>query len=443
MEAVVPAKKQKILFAVFYTLFIVQMPFAVLFFIEKYPAFVKILFRMSAADMLFNLTGNLIFGLSAFIMWIPFSFFLLQHIFSAVFDMEDTFKYYRKKYIQNYPHMHIRYSFGSLKVDLYFSYAAVCAAATLFCFSIFYHVRVTDDGIYHKKFFAFKTEKYEWQDVRRIDFRLRQTNYKGKSIQPAFVVCCTGGTVDLWGGFGMGSPSAQQLMRFTDILLSKNKDVSISTVGELSEAVLQVLGQYKDGTAQVKKLDAYLNDKIAVRHVRNFYAAVRQLQDEYYADMFDFVMSEELQALFDDIFAEKECCKMLIDNLHSKLSQQPDRFLLTVGDAVVRDISEIGGSDDCLILNARVTASHRFYYHRDFAAMKSVYFRYYNDMCISEDEVRLLQKKAEDEYEKIGRGKFGGIHIDTEENHVFRLVKVNGTYKIAGFEFNITAYTVP
>lgn len=261
-----PAEIKKIHFAVFYTIFVLQMPFAVLFFIEKYSVFIKILFRMSAADMLFNLTGNIIFGLSAFFMWIPLSFFLLRHLFSAMFDMEDTFKYYRKKYIQNYKHMYKPYSFGSLKADMCFCYATIFAAAVVFCFSIFYHVRVTDDGIYHKRFFAFRTEKCEWADVRQIDFCLKLTNYKGGSAEPQFLVRCADGTVDLWGGFGMGSPFAQDLILFTDLLLTKNKDVRISTVDELSEDMLRVLAKYTNGAAEVKKINTYLKEVISARH---------------------------------------------------------------------------------------------------------------------------------------------------------------------------------
>lgn len=68
-----------------------------------------------------------------------------------------------------------------------------------------------------------------------------------------------------------------------------------------------------------------------------------------------------------------------------------------------------------------------------------MYFKYYDDICINEEDLERYEQKALEEYEKIGWGKFGGNTINTRENHIFHLVKKDGIFKIKDFVFNITS----
>lgn len=90
------------------------------------------------------------------------------------------------------------------------------AAVILFLFSIFYNIRVTDQGIFHKKFFSFRTEKIEWNDINKLEFDLEIRNTKKETdLIPHFYIYYSDNKLDIWNGFGMGSPSpeAMKLLR--------------------------------------------------------------------------------------------------------------------------------------------------------------------------------------------------------------------------------------
>ena len=72
-------------------------------------------------------------------------------------------------------------------------------------------------------------------------------------------------------------------------------------------------------------------------------------------------------------------------------------------------------------------------------SVKYNYFKYYDDICINEKDLERYGQKALEEYEEIGEGKPWGTTINSEENHVFHLVKKDGIFKIKDFVFNITS----
>lgn len=49
-----PSKKKKILYFVFYVLYIIQMPFAMLFMIQHYKSLIRFLFRLKDTDFVFT-----------------------------------------------------------------------------------------------------------------------------------------------------------------------------------------------------------------------------------------------------------------------------------------------------------------------------------------------------------------------------------------------------
>ena len=177
--------------------------------------------------------------------------------------------------------------------------------------------------------------------------------------------------------------------------------------------------------------------------IKLFYETIKVLDEEYYFNLFDFDYqpSDELKEIFHKIFLEDEIWQVIISNLHTKASQQPDRFLNTSKSIKIKNISIVSITDEECTCIVKAEASHWFYADRGMEFTKKKYFKYYDDICISEEESEKFYQKALQEYEKIGEGKFMGCSIKTEENHIFHLVKKEGIYKIKDIVFNITSFT--
>lgn|GEM_PF-802492 len=184
--------------------------------------------------------------------------------------------------------------------------------------------------------------------------------------------------------------------------------------------------------------------------IKLFYETIKVLEEEYYFNIFDFDYkpSDELTEIFHKIFLEDEIWQNIISNLYTKASQQPDRFLNTSKSIKIKDTSIVSITDKECTCIVKAEASHWFYADHGMELTKKVYFKYYDDICISEEELEKFGKKALQEYKKIGEGKFAGNTIKfagntikTEENHIFHLVKKEGVYKIKDFVFNITSFT--
>ena len=175
--------------------------------------------------------------------------------------------------------------------------------------------------------------------------------------------------------------------------------------------------------------------------IKLFYETIKVLDKEYYFNFFDFdyESSDELTEIFRKIFFEDEIWHNIISNLEIKGIQQPDRFLDTGKTINIKKISIVSIDDNECTCNVQATAKHWFYADWSLAYVKNNYFKYYDEICINEEELKKYEQKAVKEYEKIGQGKFGGNVIETEENHIFHLIKKDGIFKIKDFVFNITS----
>lgn len=258
-----PSKKEKFLYYCFYGLYIIQLPFAMLFMIQYYKSLIRFLFRLKETDFVFTSTGNIIFGLFGFFIWIPLSAYILYLVFSFVFNMKSTFEYYDEKYKKNYLHRGGRYgfSFGTFKRDKIACVIIEIAAGILFLFSIFYNIRVTDQGIFHKKFFSFHTEKIEWHDINKLELDLGIRNTKKETdLIPHFYIYYSDYKLDIWNGFGMGSPSPEEIMNFTDSVRSNNQNVTVNTNFNLNGKTINMLRKYKNGEQSIQTIYNYLQN---------------------------------------------------------------------------------------------------------------------------------------------------------------------------------------
>ena len=199
----------------------------------------------------------------------------------------------------------------------------------------------------------------------------------------------------------------------------------------------------KNDNKQFDIKNTIIENIIVEEQVRSFYEAIKMLEEEYYYDLldFDYEPSTELKNTFNKIFINDEIWQNIISNLYTKASQQPDRFLNTSKSIKIKDISIVSITDKECTCIVKAGATHWFYADHGMELTKKVYFKYYDDICISEEELKKFDQKALQEYKKIGEGKFAGNTIKTEENHIFHLVKKEGVYKIKDFVFNITSFT--
>lgn len=174
-----------------------------------------------------------------------------------------------------------------------------------------------------------------------------------------------------------------------------------------------------------------------------FYKTIKVLTDKYESDLseFDYEPDDELKDMFRTIFLEDGIWQNIISNFHPKASQQPDRFLTTNNSIKIKDISIVSINDKECTCNVHVEAAHWFYADASIDFIKHMYFRYYDDICLTEDDLIKFKKKEEQKYQEVGEGKPSGSNIRTEENHIFHLIKKNEIYKIQDFTFNVTSFS--
>lgn len=226
---------------------------------------------------------------------------------------------------------------------------------------------------------------------------------------------------------------------------SRPKRMALDILALISLTVLFVFGalpfiKTKTGRDDMKKALQ------GVENVKAFYSSMKQLGNDYYnqSKETDFLeVTDELKNQFDEIFADEGTYKNILENIIPPgLSQQPDRFLMTMDTVKLKNIFQIEKVPDGYVIKVKAEVPHWFYYDDSIEATKSRWFEYYSDICMTDDEAKALSGKALEEYSEIGEGKYGGITIYAEETHEFHLVKSGGEYKIKNFVFKIDSYRV-
>lgn len=221
---------------------------------------------------------------------------------------------------------------------------------------------------------------------------------------------------------------------------SKNEMIDIDKlIKKLDFNNLEVKEYFKPFFEELKKFDK--ENPTPEDQIKLFYEIIKVLDEEYYFNSFDFDYepSDELTRIFHKIFSEDKIWQNIISHLDTKASQQPDRFLDTGKTIKIKNISIVSIDDIECSCQVQVEASHWFYADWGLESTKNNYFKYYDDICINEKDLKRYEQKAREEYEKIGEGKYGGNVIKTDENHIFHLVKKDGIFKIQNFVFNITS----
>lgn len=251
------SSSQIVTFIFFLILYCAQMVFAMLFLMDKYVAIMKVLFGIKKDELMFAPIGCHIFSLTGFLLWIPISYYILKAVFSMLFGMNKFFASIDSK--ENYRGG--RYSLGSYERDMALCIVIELAALFFFVFSIFYNIRVRDEGIIHKKFFSLRTELIQWHSVDSLDFCLEIGKSKKESATPKFIVHAGNTSLDLWNGFGIGSPKVEELISFTELLLKKNPAARLNINFELSAKNLSVLKKYKSGEEKIRLLYNYILQK--------------------------------------------------------------------------------------------------------------------------------------------------------------------------------------
>lgn len=220
----------------------------------------------------------------------------------------------------------------------------------------------------------------------------------------------------------------------------KNEVIDIDELIEKFDLKNQEVKEYfKPFYDALKKFDN--ENPTPENQIRLFYETIKVLDKEYYYNILDFNYepSYELTEIFHKIFSEDEIWQNIISNLQTKASQQPDRFLDTGKTIKIKDISIVSIDYNECTCQVQAEAEHWFYADWGLESARNNYFKYYDDICINEKDLKRYEQKAIEEYEKIGEGKYGGNVIKTKENHIFHLIKKDGIFKIKDFVFNITS----
>ena len=252
------SSSQIVIFIFFLIVYCAQLPFAMLFLLDKYVAIMKVLFGINKGELMFAPLGCHIFSLAGFFLWIPISYIILRAVFSLLFGMNKFFSLIESK--ENYRGG--RYSLGSYERDFALVVIMELIAFIFFILSIFCNIRVRNDGIFHKKFFSLKTEQIQWQTIDSLDFCLEIVERsKGNSAEPKFIIHAGDQSLNLWNGFGMGSPDVEELIAFTEMLTKKNPKARLNINFDLSAKNLSVLKKYKSGEEKVRLLYNYILQK--------------------------------------------------------------------------------------------------------------------------------------------------------------------------------------
>ena len=82
-----------------------------------------------------------------------------------------------------------------------------------------------------------------------------------ESAEPKFIVHSGEQSLDLWNGFGIGSPEVEELISFTELLLKKNPKAKLNINFDLSAKNLSVLKKYKSGEEKIRLLYNYILQK--------------------------------------------------------------------------------------------------------------------------------------------------------------------------------------
>ena len=246
---------QTALFFLFLALYIAQMVYSMIFLHQCYAPLMRFLFKIKEDELFFAGVGPSIFALCGFFIWIFVSYVVLEWLFSALFGMGDYFKKMNSK--ENYSGG--RYSLGSYKRDVTFCIIVEVIALFIFPFTFFYNIRVRDEGIIHKKFFSLHSDVIRWSEIESLSFNLKITDYKGGSATPQFIVSSGIDSIDLWNGFGLGSPTTEELIAFCDMLRERNVDAKIKITFTFSSENLRILQKYVKGESQVRAVYNYLS----------------------------------------------------------------------------------------------------------------------------------------------------------------------------------------
>ena len=182
----------------------------------------------------------------------------------------------------------------------------------------------------------------------------------------------------------------------------------------------------------------------------SFYDSVSNIKDAYdnfylNTDNPDYIFevfepSSTLRKNFDSLFYDSKTPVNIVDNFEPLISQQPDKFLLSIKTGNILKIEKISESESEQKWNVKFKTSHWFYSADTLETVKKCSFPYYNDICIPLEEIHKLDEESLAYYKKTGKGKYGGLDMNTVENHVFTLKKKHGKFKIYNFEFNIESY---
>lgn len=151
---------------------------------------------------------------------------------------------------------HVRYEWNWI---LLFSVISWLMAGPFYILSMDNYIALKQDGLIHNEFLRFTETKYSWQDIdkARVYADVSWDNEDGDwDVTPHFdIVVNTGKAIDIWGGFGFGSPSGESLIKAADILNLKGIEIELEPISNP-----QALAKYT-AESDVQKLFTHLEQR--------------------------------------------------------------------------------------------------------------------------------------------------------------------------------------
>ncbi len=277
-ENFVPSNAQKNLYTLFITMFILSwIASMILLFLysETIISYFTLHIMQNKADMLF-IPGKakVALGLSGwFLLFLPIYYFFYG-IFVVLLRQRDTVNYFDEEFKKNYAMRKIRGSTGSFEGDKFILYVFIAIAAVIFPFSLFCTVKVTDEGISQKDLFALSAKQIAWSDIYGIELSLgvktvRRNKSTEKTADIKYIVFSSRGKFDLMESINY-KQFDDDLIKFSQKLFAKNKDVNISLECDFSGENLRYLRKIINGEKRLKRVYNYLQQQIPDRPGSNF-----------------------------------------------------------------------------------------------------------------------------------------------------------------------------
>jgi hypothetical protein len=231
------------LFWIFLILYCISFFFALIKSWELEPLLVQALHDREN-DLVFPLYGNGIFAICVLFLYLPIGFVVISLPFRILPGFVDAYRWYdlRSSKTADFD----SYSRKSRRNMILVLVTSVLALFFLVQ-SVGLHLRAGEAGISYQRFFSLAEEEIGWPQLRevRVYPEMTESRKSGKNLSPKMYLVLPGEEVDVWQGAGLGSPSANDLIRFIG-MVQRHSTARISVTNQFDSDMRDQLDNHSD-----------------------------------------------------------------------------------------------------------------------------------------------------------------------------------------------------